>query len=273
MRMSIFNRSTFYGWKKYLDLAIPSTFMLLFRIWGFMLLSFQVAYLGSTNLAAHGILQNTFWLLWGVALGCIYATSVSIGNTLGVGTTRPISQIKLVSTVFALGIGVIFNGSLLIFQDAYLGLFTSNKEVRELALDMLPYLAASSMLSQIIAINEGILRAVGEQKKAGKTNFIPYLVILHPLGWVLAFECGLDLLGLWIAYVICCGIAVLFYIYHVSTVDMEQIFLQVCIRVREKELLEQMESVESQNIGLKDETWQKLSKLGTLSRSSSLIYD
>ena len=206
-------------------------------------------------------------------MGCIYATSVSIGNALGLGTTHPIPQIKLVSSVFALGSGVIFNGNLLIFQDAYLGLFTSNEEVKELALDILPYLAASSMLSQIIAVNEGILRAVGEQKKAGKTNFIPYLVILHPLGWVLAFACGLDLLGLWIAYVICCGIAALFYIYHVSTVDMEQIFLQVCIRVREKESLEQIESVESQNIGLKDETGHNLGKLRTLSRSSSLIYD
>ena len=103
IRMPIFSSSTFCGWKEYLDLAIPSILMYVSRMAGFLLLSTQVAYLGSTNLAAHGILQNTFWLLWAVALGCIYATSVSIGNTLGVGTMHPIPQIKLVSTVFALG--------------------------------------------------------------------------------------------------------------------------------------------------------------------------
>ena len=221
----LFSKSIFSDWRIYIQIGIGGVWMYVPALWGIMLISVHASYLGSEFVAANAILQNIYFCLYAACVGSFYSTSILVGNSIGAGTLQPLSTILKAAFTFSVLFTLLLNGGLFIFRRQYFGLYTTNKDILELSLSIVPYLILANILRQIFLVLEGMMRGCGEQKRAGRTNFVTYLLILQPLAYVFAFPLGLQLKGLWIAFDISLLIVQLWYIINVVTLDMPNILL------------------------------------------------
>mgnify|MGYP003888489331 CR=1 FL=1 len=75
------------------------------------------------------------------------------------------------------------------------------------AASILPVAAAFQIFDGAQCVGGGILRGMGRTRPAAVFNFMSYYVIALPLGYVLAFKLGLELVGIWMGLAIGLGMA------------------------------------------------------------------
>ena len=218
-------------WKEYFVLGIDGALMYVPRIWGFMLIAVQASYLGTLYVRGNAILQNTFYILFGASVGSNLSSSIMTGNALGYGSLQPLSTIKLASFTYSISIGLVLNGGLFMFQKDYFGIYISDMETLDLTLSVLPCLIIASMISQIFSVIEGVMRGCGEQKRPARSNYITYLLLLHPFAYVLGFTFQLRLIGLWVVWDVCLAVVLIWYIIHLFSLPMNDILQRVNQRV------------------------------------------
>ena len=84
-------------------------------------------------------------------------------------------------------------------------LFTSNSEVASLAAVLLVCAATYQFFDGIQNVSIGILRGIQDVKIIPYISFLAYIVLNLPVGYLLAFPCGMGPKGLILAYVVGLG--------------------------------------------------------------------
>lgn len=168
-----------------------------FAIAGFMAGSF-----GKEQIDAHGVALSLASLTYMFGSGIGSAATIRTGvyrakEDWAEVRTAASTAIKLVLMVMG-GCGLVF----LIFHKYLPLVFSTNKEIIELASSLLIIAALFQLFDGMQVTVLGVLRGLEDSKVPTIITLIGYWVIALPLAYFLAFKVGLETVGIWIGLLV-----------------------------------------------------------------------
>lgn len=186
--------------KDFMKLGIPGALMLCAEWIGFEIHGLMSGWLGVTPLAAQAILLNTNYTIFSFPLGMSIATTVMVGNNMGMGQYKEAFLSYLVGFIDIEVIMVVLSVTLFSLHTVWGKIFSNVPEVVALVAKTLPAMVLFLCADAAGGIGSGAIRGVGQQVKAAICNLVAFYVVGVPLGYILAFPVGADmgLPGLWL---------------------------------------------------------------------------
>ncbi|XP_006901273.1 PREDICTED: multidrug and toxin extrusion protein 1-like [Elephantulus edwardii] len=189
-------------WASFFHLAIPSMLMLCIEWWAYQIGSFLSGILGMVELGAQSIVYELSVIVYMIPTGFSVAASVRVGNALGAGDIKQAKKsavAMLITELFAIIFCILLSSS----KDLVGYIFTTDREIIALAVQVVPIYAVSHLFEGLACTCGGILRGSGNQRVGAIVNAIGYYVIGLPIGISLIFAAKLGVLGLWSGIIIC----------------------------------------------------------------------
>ncbi|KAK8713077.1 hypothetical protein V6N13_148304 [Hibiscus sabdariffa] len=195
-----FSKAAFYDLCPMIKLSMASGLMLCLELWYSAILVLLAGYMKDATIAIAAfsicINFNTWELMF--CIGLLGASIVRVSNELGRGNAKALKfSIKTIMTT-SVSIGMIFFILCLVFGDQIAHLFTSSEEVAEVASTLSTFLAISMLFNSIQIVLSGIAIGAGFQSLVAMVNLGSYYVVGVPVGAVLGYVLGLEVVGLWI---------------------------------------------------------------------------
>ncbi|XP_010616447.1 multidrug and toxin extrusion protein 1 isoform X1 [Fukomys damarensis] len=209
-------------WASFLNLAIPSMFMLCIEWWAYEIGSFLSGILGTVELGAQSIVYELGVIVYMVPAGFSVAASVRVGNALGAGNIEQAKKSSVVSLLVTELFAVTFCVLLLSCKDLLGYIFTTDRDIIVLVAQVVPIYAVSHLFEGLACTSGGILRGTGNQKVGAIVNAIGYYVIGLPIGIALMFATELGVIGLWSGITICTVSQVVCFLVFVAQLNWKQ---------------------------------------------------
>uniref|UniRef100_A0A8I3P394 Multidrug and toxin extrusion protein n=1 Tax=Canis lupus familiaris TaxID=9615 RepID=A0A8I3P394_CANLF len=223
-------RDCFQEWNSYIQLAIPSMFMVCIEWWTFEIGTFLAGLISVTELGAQAIIYELASAAYMVPLGFGVAASVRVGNALGAGNAEQAWHssvtVLLCAGVCALVVGVL----LAALKDVVAYIFTSDKDIIYLVSQVMPIFAPFHLFDALAGTCGGVLRGTGKQKIGAILNAIGYYVFGFPIGVSLMFAAKLGIIGLWSGLIVCVFFQALFYLVLIWKTNWERVAEQAQVR-------------------------------------------
>ena len=185
-----------------LKVGTPIAFQMLMEASAFALAGVLVLAFGAHSVSAYQIGTNMMNVTFMIVVAIGSATTILTSHIYGRG-----NFLKLRHTVYAAyQLGLLWNVSVatlfIIFRNQIPMLFTSNEQTIQLTATMLIFIALFQVSDCLQAISISILRGLQDVKVIMPIVFISYIVFNIPVGYLLAFECGLESIGLIIGFIV-----------------------------------------------------------------------
>ncbi|UCH66897.1 MAG: MATE family efflux transporter [Ignavibacterium sp.] len=184
--------------KKILSLGLPSGIQYFFEVGAFAFAVLMIGWLGTNQLAAHQIAINLASISFMVVLGLSTAGSIRVGNAVGEQNVKAIRQAGfttiLLAVCFMAMSGIVF----IAFRNLLPTLYIDDEAVISIASSLLVIAALFQLSDGIQAVGVGILRGLTDVKIPTAITFIAYWVVGLPTGYLLAFNLGYDVEGVWV---------------------------------------------------------------------------
>ncbi|MGH9160784.1 MAG: MATE family efflux transporter [Vicinamibacteraceae bacterium] len=179
-------------------LGLPAAVQLVLEIGVFAAITVLAGKLAPTSLAAHHIALNLAALVFMVPLGMASAAAVRVGQALGRGDLsgaahRGWAAIALV-VLFLLVSSVLFAS----VPRFLVSLFTSEAAVVAAGVVLLRVYALYQVFDGIQVTATGALRGLGDTRTPLVYNLVAHWGVGLPVGYVLCFQAGAGVVGLWI---------------------------------------------------------------------------
>ncbi len=169
----------------------------------FVAASVMMGWIGTVELAAHGIAMEITALSFMVHLGLSNAATVRVGRAEGESDARTMREVALTATVLSFGFGSLMVALFLILPQPMISLFIdmSKPEATTILTFGAALLAIAALFQlfdamQVIAL--GLLRGVQDTRGPMWVAALSYWVVGVPASYVLAFPLGLGGVGLWL---------------------------------------------------------------------------
>ncbi|XP_040308863.1 multidrug and toxin extrusion protein 2-like [Herpailurus yagouaroundi] len=228
----------FQEWGSYIQLAVPSMFMVCIEWWTFEIGTFLAGLISVTELGAQAIIYELASVAYMVPLGFGVAASVRVGNALGAGNAEQARDssitVLLCAGVCALVVGIVLSA----MKDVIAYVFTSDKDIIYLVSQVMPIFAPFHLFDALAGTCGGILRGTGKQKIGAIMNAIGYYVFGFPIGVSLMFAAKLGITGLWSGLIVCVFFQALFYLVLVWRTDWKRVAEQAQVRAGVKGIKE-----------------------------------
>lgn len=192
------NASLKKEWKQLLSLAIPSCLGVCLEWWWYELMTILAGYLPRPRvaLATAAIVIQTTSLLYSLPTALSASVSSRVGNELGAGRAY---RARL-ATITALGLALVASLFGLLWttlgRRAWGTVFTSDSEVLELTMVVLPLIGLCELANCPQTTSCGVLRGSARPGVGAAINFCSFYLVGAPVAMVLAFVWGLGFLGL-----------------------------------------------------------------------------
>ncbi len=173
----------------------------------FSLSIYMIGWLGSVALAAHHVAITVQSIGFMTYYGLAAATSIRVSHYWGQKRYGEARHAALAGfhTVLLAALGMI--AIMVFFRGPLAAIFTDDLEVLALA-DLLLLAAIAYQPADTLQITySNALRGAGETRSLAWVAFIGYFVVGLPLGYILAFPCGLGAVGVWWAFPVGLGLA------------------------------------------------------------------
>ncbi len=184
--------------KKILKLGLPSGFQYFFEIGAFSFAIIMIGWLGAKQLAAHQIAINLASISYMAVLGVSSAGGIRVGNAVGRQNTSEIRRAGFVAlfsgSFIMIASGIIFITMRNILPELYI----NDNEVIKIASSLLIIAALFQLSDGTQAVGLGILRGLTDVKIPTFITFISYWLIGLPIGYLLGFNFGYGVQGIWI---------------------------------------------------------------------------
>lgn len=185
-----------------LKVGTPIAFQMLMEASAFALAGVLVLAFGAHSVSAYQIGTNMMNVTFMIVVAIGSATTILTSHIYGRG-----NFLKLRHTVYAAyQLGLLWNVSVatlfILFRNQIPMLFTSNEQTIQLTATMLIFIALFQVSDCLQAISISILRGLQDVKVIMPIVFISYIVFNIPVGYLLAFECGLESIGLIIGFIV-----------------------------------------------------------------------
>ncbi|KAI8070380.1 mate-domain-containing protein [Gongronella butleri] len=186
-------------WKPFIKLALPGVIAVSVEWWTFEITALAASYLSTIDLAAQSILLTSASATYTIPFGISVAVSNRVGNALGSFHAVRARRTSLVSILFALFFACCNSLFFMVTRKWYGYLFTEEEDVVARVSYILPVCALFQISDGVAGVASGVIRGLGRQKMSAYMNLLSYYAIGAPLGYLLTFHLGWELMGLWTA--------------------------------------------------------------------------
>jgi MATE family multidrug resistance protein len=185
------------GLSEVLFLGVPIGLQFSLEIWAFQVIAVWAGQIGKTQLAAHNVTMTLASLTFMIPLGIAIGATTRVGNLIGAGKNAAAQRASWVA--LGMGAAVMFTFALtfLVLRGSLPFLFTPEEDAVSLAAAILPIAAAFQVSDGTQVVGGGILRGMGRTRPAAVFNLVAYYLLALPTAYLLAFDAGLGLRGLW----------------------------------------------------------------------------
>ena len=184
--------------KKILSLGLPSGIQYFFEIGAFAFAVIMIGWLGTEQLAAHQIAINLASISFMIVLGLSMAGGIRVGNAVGEKNVTSVRRAGFTSIFLALCVMAVSGFIFIIFRNYLPTLYIDDETVISIASSLLIIAALFQLSDGVQAVGIGILRGLTDVKIPTAITFIAYWVVGLPTGYLLAFNFGMDVQGVWI---------------------------------------------------------------------------
>lgn len=208
-RFEIFVRFWRPDWhvlKEVFNLGLPISFTILAEVSLFTVASLLMGWIGTAELAAHGIALQCASLAFMIPLGLAQAATVRVGVAAGANDREALIRASWVVVVISVGFAVIGGLAFAMFPSFFAGLFLDKtKEDAVAVLGFATTFVIVAGIFQIVdglqAIAAGLLRGIKDTRMPMILALISYWGIGFVLAYVLAFPVGWGGIGIWVGFV------------------------------------------------------------------------
>ncbi len=193
--------------RRHLVLGLPVALSLLTEVCAFALAALMSGKLGAVSMAAHQIALTCSAITFMVPLGLSQAVAVRVGELLGSrepGRLRPVAGGALAGVWIFMGLTALV---FLTLGRPVAALYTRDPEVIALATRLLWIGGLFQLADGTQVTAAGALRGLNDVRRPALFCLAAYWVIALPLGWTLAFPCGLGARGVWTGLAAGLGVA------------------------------------------------------------------
>jgi multidrug resistance protein, MATE family len=212
---------------EFLRLGLAGLGMAMFEYWAFSTVALVAGMLPWADVAISAdSTYSSFRYLCGLLYGTIaVAGSVRVGNALGANDPQRAKLAAFLSVAVSVALALATSLAMLVLKDVYPYAYTSDADVVSLTSQLMLLTCGFQVFAGVSVAGQGILRGSGMQALGARINFVSYLVVGLPTGLVLAYQCGLGLLGLWLglcAGFVCSGSYCVFWLLHANWIEMAE---------------------------------------------------
>lgn len=212
------------GIKQMLRIGIPSGLQYIFEVGAFGGAGIMVGWIGAEAQAAHNIALNLSAITYMAATGIAAASTIRIGNQLGL-KDRPNLRMAGFTSFGLAGAFMAFWGMMFIVFRNYLPTwYVDEPNVISIAAVLLVISAAFQISDGLQAVGLGVLRGLKDVKYPTWITFVAYWVLALPLGYILAFPVGWGVNGVWIALSVGLTFAAVFHMVRFNRLSKKLIF-------------------------------------------------
>jgi len=167
----------------------------------------MMGWIGTVELAAHGIAMEVASLAFMVHLGLSNATTVRAAHADGAGDGEGLRRGALAGIALSLGFGILMVTLFLTFPGPLVRLFLDTtkpgtEEIVAFAITLLALAALFQLADAMQVIALGLLRGLKDTRVPMVMAAVSYWLIGIPTSWLLAFPLGLGGVGLWLGLVL-----------------------------------------------------------------------
>lgn len=198
LKIASFSREMF---KKMIKLGLPTALQMFFEVTAFAAAAFICGLISSTDIASHQIALSMASFTFNLCIGFSVASTVMIGNRMGVGDYKGLRKIGINNfklTLIYMGFcGLMF----ILFRNILPHFFTKESDVLVINLaSKLMIVAAFFQLSDGIQVTAlGCLRGIQDVKIPSIITFVAYWIFTIPVGFFLCVTLKMGAFGMWIA--------------------------------------------------------------------------
>ena len=210
-----FWRPDWHALMEVLHLGLPISITVLAEVSLFTVASLLMGWIGTMQLAAHGIALQLASVAFMIPLGLSQAATVRIGIAHSrhdyVGLVRAAISVMAIAAFIAFIGGILF--ALLPNYFASFFLDMSRADAREVMIHAGPFIVVAGifqLVDGIQAVASGLLRGLKDARVPMVLALIAYWPIGFVLAYVLAFPLGFAGLGIWIGFLIGLAAAAVF---------------------------------------------------------------
>ncbi len=173
----------------------------------FQATALMMGWIGTVELAAHGITMEVAALSFMVHLGLSNAATVRAGRADGAGDRQGLRDGAKVAIALSVGFGVTMVALFLTLPQPIIALFLDQSkpgsaEIIAFGVLLLAMAALFQLADAMQVMALGLLRGIRDTKVPMIAAAISYWVIGMPCAYLLAFKAGLGGIGLWLGLVI-----------------------------------------------------------------------
>jgi MATE family multidrug resistance protein len=201
-------------------LGLPAAGQMVFEVGVFSAATALAGRVSADALAAHQIALNMAAFTFMVPFGIASAAAVRVGQA--VGRRDPGGAMRAGWTALVIGVGFMACAAavFLLFPGALMRAFTSDPAVIEIGVALLFVAAIFQLFDGLQGVLTGALRGASDTRTAMLWNLVGHWLVGLPLGYLLCFNRGYGVVGLWwglSAGLVICGVALLIVWAHQST--------------------------------------------------------
>jgi MATE family multidrug resistance protein len=185
--------------KRMLKIGVPSGLQYVFEVGAFATAAIMVGWISAEALAAHQIALNLAAISYMAATGIAAASTIRIGNQMGLKDLRNLKIAGITSFISAAAFMSVSGLIFILFRYQLVGLYVNNPEVEALAASLMIIAAAFQISDGLQAVGLGVLRGLTDVKIPTLVTFFAYWMVSIPTGYVLAFVFDLGINGIWYA--------------------------------------------------------------------------
>lgn len=185
-----------------LKVGIPIAFQMLMETSAFVMAGILVLAFGAHSVSAYQIGTNMMNVTFMIVVAIGSATTILCSHIYGrrdfSTLRRTVNAAYMMGLMWNVTVAILF----IIFRYDIPRLFTSNVPTIELTATMLIFIALFQVSDCLLAISISILRGLQDVKVIMPIVVISYVVVNIPVGYFLAFDCGLQTVGLIIGFIV-----------------------------------------------------------------------
>jgi len=191
-------RLEFYRLRQLVALGFPAAIQVTLEVGVFAVVTALAGRLEPVILAAHQIVLNIASVTFMVPLGVGSAGAVRVGYAVGRLDGPGARHAGWAALVLGGGFMSCAGILLILVPRQILSLFTVDPTVIQLGASLLLVAALFQLFDGLQAVATGVLRGLGDTRTPMFWNLAGHWVVGLPVGYVLCFEFGWSVLGLWV---------------------------------------------------------------------------
>ncbi|OIQ26303.1 MATE family efflux transporter [uncultured Vibrio sp.] len=202
----VFHRPERKALTRLFKLGFPVAAAMFFEVTLFAVVALLVAPLGPLVVAAHQVAMNFSSLVFMLPMSIGAAVSIRVGQKLGEQNTEGAMIASRVGILVGLALAVFTATLTVLFKENIAYLYTDNKAVITLAMQLLIFAAVYQCADTIQVVAAGALRGYKDMAAIFNRTFIAYWVLGLPTGYILGMTDWIvepmGAHGFWIGFIV-----------------------------------------------------------------------